>query len=171
MTSYRKPRLDHLFDMHADLETPQVIGAAPAGHRQIFNVKGGTFEGPRIKGTVLPGGADWMLMRTDGSAQLDVRVTLETGDGALIYTTYSGLAVLSPDVLGRIAGGEDVPLAEYYFYTNPMFQTGAEGYAWLNQTIAIGRGKALGGAVEYRVWAVSNPASEPFAPSGHQNFP
>ena len=171
MTSYRKPRLDLLFDMHADLETPQVIGAAPAGQRQIFNVKGGTFEGPRIKGTVLPGGADWMLMRTDGSAQLDVRVTLETGDGALIYATYSGLAILSPDVLGRIAGGEDVPLAEYYFYTNPMFQTGAESYAWLNRTIAIGRGKALGGAVEYRVWAVSNPASEPLAPSGHQNFP
>ncbi len=158
MTSYRKPRLDHLFDMHADLEAPQVIGAAPAGHRQIYPVTGGTVTGPRIKGTVLPGGGDWALMRADGAVQLDVRATLETDDGALIYTTYSGLIILPPDVLGRIAGGEDVPLAEYYFYTNPMFQTGAESYAWLNQTIAIGRGKAIAGAVEYRVWTVSDPA-------------
>ncbi len=55
-------------------------------------------------------------------------------------------------------GGEDVPLAEYYFYTNPMFQTAAENYAWLNQTIAVGRGKVVPGGVEYRVWTVSDPA-------------
>ena len=158
MTDYRKPRLEHLFDMHVDLETPQVIGGAPAGHRQIYIVKGGTVAGPRIKGTVLPGGGDWALMRTDGAVQLDVRATLETDDGALIYTTYSGLIILPPDVLERITGGEDVPLAEYYFYTNPMFQTASESYAWLNQTIAIGRGKALPSAVEYRLWAVSDPA-------------
>ena len=158
MTGFRKPRLDHLFDMHIDLETPQAIGAAPAGHRQIYIVTGGTVAGPRLKGTVLPGGGDWALMRADGAVQLDVRATLKTDDGALIYTTYSGLIILSPEVLGRIAGGEDVPLAEYYFYTNPMFQTAAEGYTWLNQTIAIGRGKAIAGGVEYRVWAVSDPA-------------
>ncbi len=158
MTDYRKPRLEHLFDMRADLEAPQLIGAAPAGQRQIFIIKGGTFEGPRIKGTFLPGGGDWALMRTDGAMQLDVRATLKTDDGALIYTAYSGLIILSPDVLGRVMGGEDVPLAEYYFYTNPVFQTAAESYAWLNQTIAIGRGKVIPGAVEYRVWAVSDPA-------------
>ena len=158
MTDYRKPRLEHLCDIHIDLETPQVIGAAPAGHRQIYIVKGGTVAGPRLKGTVLPGGGDWALMRTDGTVQLDVRATLETADGALIYTTYSGLIILPPDVLGRITGGEDVPLAEYYFYTNPMFQTTAEGYTWLNRTIAIGRGKAIAGAVEYRLWTVSDPA-------------
>ena len=158
MTGYREPQLEHLFDMRVDLEAPQVIGAAPAGQRQIFIIKGGTFEGPRVKGAVLPGGGDWALMRTDGAAQLDVRVTLKTDDGALIYSTYSGLIILSPDVLTRIMGDEDVPLAEYYFYTNPMFQTAAEGYTWLNQTIAIGRGKVIAGAVEYRVWAVSDPA-------------
>lgn len=158
MTDYREPRLEHLFDMRVNLEAPQLIGAAPAGQRQIFIVKGGTFEGPRIKGTFLPGGGDWALMRTDGAMQLDVRATLKTDDGALIYATYSGLIILSPDVLTRIMGGEDVPLAEYYFYTNPMFQTAAEDYAWLNQTIAIGRGKVITGAVEYRVWAVSDPA-------------
>ncbi len=158
MTGYREPRLEHLYDMHVDLEAPQVIGAAPAGHRQIFIVKGGTLEGPRIKGTVLPGGGDWALMRTDGAVQLDVRATMKTDDGALIYAAYTGLIILSPDVLARIMGGEDVPLADYYFYTNPMFQTAAESYAWLNQTIAIGRGKVVPGSVEYRVWTVSDPA-------------
>ncbi|HEY5640015.1 MAG TPA: DUF3237 domain-containing protein [Dehalococcoidia bacterium] len=158
MTEYREPRLEHLYDMHVDLEAPQVIGAAPAGHRQIFIVKGGTFEGPRIKGKVLPGGGDWALMRTDGAVQLDVRATVETGDGALVYAAYSGLIILSPEVLGRVTSGEDVPLAEYYFYTNPMFQTAAEKYAWLNQTIAIARGKVIPSGVEYRAWAVSDPA-------------
>ena len=158
MTNYRKPRLEHLFDMHVDLETPQAIGAAPAGNRQIYIVKGGSVSGPRLKGSVLAGGGDWALMRADGAVQLDVRATLETDDGALIYTSYSGLIILSSDVLARIANGEDVPLGEYYFYTNPMFQTAAEDYAWLNRTIAIGRGKAIAGAVEYRVWAVSDPA-------------
>lgn len=158
MTEYPEPRLEHLYDMHVDLDAPQVIGAAPAGHRQIFIVTGGTLEGPRIKGTVLPGGGDWALMRTDGAIQLDVRATMKTDDGALVYAAYSGLIILPPDVLGRIMGGEDVPLAEYYFYTNPMFQTAAENYAWLNQTIAVGRGKVVPGGVEYRVWTVSDPA-------------
>ncbi len=158
MTGYREPRLEHVYDMHVDLDAPQVIGAAPAGHRQVFIVKDGTFEGPRIKGTLLPGGGDWALMRSDGAVQLDVRATLQTDDGALIYATYSGLAILSGEILGRISAGEDVPLADYYFYTNPMFQTAAEGYAWLNQTIAIGRGKVIPDGVECRVWAVRDLA-------------
>jgi hypothetical protein len=93
-------------------------------------------------------------MRTDGAVQLDVRGTLKTDDGALIYTTYSGLVVAEAAVFGRLLQAEDVPLAEYYFYINPMFQTAAPQYAWLNQLIAVGRGKILPGGVEYRVWAV-----------------
>lgn len=151
----KEPRLEHLYDMHADLEAPQVVGATPLGMRQIFVVKGGTVEGPRVKGKILPGGGDWALIRTDGAVQLDVRGTVQTDDGALIYATYSGLIVADPAVFGRLFQGEDVPLSEYYFYTNPMFQTGAPQYAWLNQMIAIGRGKVVPGGVEYRVWAVS----------------
>jgi len=142
--------------MHADLEAPQVIGATPMGTRQIFIVKGGTVEGPRIKGKLLPGGGDWALVRTDGAVQLDVRATLQTDDGALIYGTYGGLIVAELAVFGRLLQAEDVPLDEYYFYINPMFQTGAPQYDWLNRLIAIGRGKAVPGGVEYRVWAIEN---------------
>ncbi len=153
-----EPRLEHLFDMHADLETPQMVGATPQGMRQIFPVKAGTVEGPRIKGEVLSGGGDWALVRSDGAIQLDVRATVRMDDGALVYATYGGLIVASPEVFGRLFQGQDVPLSEYYFYTNPMFQTGAPQYAWLNQLIAIGRGKVVPGGVEYRVWAVQEPA-------------
>lgn len=155
-TGIPEPRLEHLYDMHADLEAPQVV-AGPLGMRQIFNVKGGTLAGPKIRGEVLPGGGDWSTFRTDGAVQLDVRATLKTDDGALVYATYSGLIVAEPPVLARLVAGEEVPLSDYYFYTNPMFQTGAERYAWLNRIIAVGRGRVLPNAVEYSVWAVLGP--------------
>lgn len=157
MPDYREPRLEHLYDMHVGLEAPHMIGQSPAGNRQTWIVTGGTFEGPRIKGEVLPGGGDWALIRSDGAIQLDVRATAKTDDGAFIHAYYSGLIKATPEVFQRIFSGEDVPLAEYYFYTNPMFQTGSEKYAWVNDRIAIGRGKAIPGGVEYRVWAVDNP--------------
>jgi hypothetical protein len=150
-----EPKLEHLFDMHADLEAPQVVGATPQGMRQIFPVKGGVFEGPRLNGKILPGGGDWAIIRTDGAVQLDVRGTFQADDGALIYGTYSGLIVAEPAVFGRLLQAEDVPLGEYYFYVNPMFQTGAPQYAWLNKLIAVGRGKVVPGGVEYRIWAVT----------------
>lgn len=155
MTDYPEPRLTHLYDMHADLEPPQVVGAGPMGVRQIFIVKGGTVKGPRIKGIILPGGGDWATMRSDGAVQLDVRATVQADDGALIYAYYSGLIAGKPEAILAAATGQDVPLDDYYFFTNPMFQTGAEKYAHLNKLIAIGRGKIVPGGVEYRVWAVS----------------
>ena len=150
-----EPKLEHLFDIHADLEAPQVVGATPQGMRQIFIVKGGTVEGPRVKGKILPGGGDWALIRSDGAVQLDIRATVQTDDGALIYATYGGLIVAEPAVFGRLLQGEDVPLSEYYFYTNPMFQTSAPQYEWLNKVVGIGRGKVIPNGVEYRVWALS----------------
>jgi hypothetical protein len=155
VSDFDEPTLTHLYDMHVDLEPPQAIGPTPAGNRQVFIVKGGTFEGPRIKGVVLPGGGDWALLRSDGAIQLDVRATARTNDGALIYAAYSGLIHGPLEALGRATAGDDVPLSEYYFFTNPMFQTASEKYAWLNQAIAIGRGRVVPNGVEYRVWAVS----------------
>jgi uncharacterized protein DUF3237 len=153
-----EPKLEHLFDVHIDLGTPQMVGPTPHGVRQIFPARSGTVEGPRIKGEVLPGGGDWALVRSDGAIQLDVRATARTDDGALIYVTYGGLIVAEPATFGRLLGGEDVQLSEYYFYTNPVFQTGAPQYAWLNTLIGLGRGKVVPGGVEYRIWAVTQAA-------------
>jgi hypothetical protein len=92
--------------MHVDLEAPQVIGQSPNGIRQIFPVKGGTLQGPRMNGELLPGGGDWATMRPDGAVQLDVRATIKTDDGAMIYAYYGGLIVAGPAVFARIFGGE-----------------------------------------------------------------
>lgn len=140
--------------MHADLET-QIIGQTRAGMRQIFIVKGGTISGPSGKGEVLPGGGDWAIIRPDGVLQLDVRATVKMDDGAMVYATYAGIIASSPPVFARLLAGEDVPLSEYYFYTNPMFQTAAEKYLWLNQALAIDR--ELPNGVEFRAWALRNP--------------
>src|SRR3989442_2223794 len=149
-----EPHLEHLSDMHVDRGPPQIVGQTPAGMRQILVVKGGTVDGPKLKGELLPGGGDWALLRPDGAVQLDVRATIRAEDGALVYGYYSGLIVASPQIYGRIFGGEDVPLAADYLYTDPMFQTGAPQYEWLNRVVAIGRGKVIPNGVEYRVWAV-----------------
>jgi hypothetical protein len=151
-----EPKLEHLLDMHADLEAPQVLAGTPAGMRQIFIVEGGSVEGLRITGKILPGGGDWAMVRGDGAIQLDVRGTIQSDDGALIYITYSGLLIADPAIFGRLLQAEDVKLNEYYFYINPVFQTGAPQYAWLNQRIAIGRGKVVPGGVDYRVWTIEN---------------
>src|SRR5438309_639957 len=100
-------RLALLYDMRADLEAPQMLAGTPAGVRQIFIVKGGSVEGPRIKGKVMSGGGDWAMVRADGSVQLDVRATLQTDDGALIYSTYGGLIVAEPAIFARLIQGED----------------------------------------------------------------
>jgi hypothetical protein len=154
---FPEPRLEHLYDMHVDLEPPENIGQTPGGMRQVYIVKGGTLQGPCGKGELLPGGGDWAIVRTDGALQLDVRATIKMDDGALIYATYAGLIASPPDVFARLVAGEDVPLSDYYFYTNPMFQTADECYAWLNQVIAVGRGRSIPNGVEYRIWALRNP--------------
>jgi hypothetical protein len=149
-----EPSLEHVFDMHVDLEAPQIVGACPAGTRQIFIVKTGAFDGPLLSGEVLPGGGDWAISRPDGCIQLDVRATLKADNGELIYSYYSGIIEDAMKVAGRVFGGEDVPLSEYYFFTNPMFQTASEKYGWLNRIVAVGRGRIIPGGVEYRVWAL-----------------
>src|SRR3990172_10944602 len=149
-----EPRFELLCEMTAQLEPPQMVGQTPQGNRQIFHVQSGTFTGPRLKGDVLPGGGDWFLIRPDGVGDLDVRATLRTDDGALIYAHYRGLFVASPEVWARIGSGEEGPREQYYFYTAPMFQTGAPQYDWLNRTMAVGYGYVRPGGVAYRVFAL-----------------
>src|SRR3989442_13952143 len=109
---------EHLYDIVMDADV-QDVGVTPSGHRRFVHVTGGTFEGPRMRGTVLPGGGDWLVGRADGSRRLDVRIMLRTDDGALIYAHYPGMFHAQPDVLERIQSGADVDAAEYYFRVAP----------------------------------------------------
>jgi hypothetical protein len=118
----------------------QPIGATPSGDRRVGLVAGGTFEGPKLKGTVLPGGADWIIGRPDGSTTLDVRLVLQTHDGAAIGMIYRGMRHGPAAVMNKINAGHHVDPAEYYFRTSIAFETAAPKYDWLNRIIAIGTG-------------------------------
>ena len=97
-------KLDFLMTVEAELREPQMVGRGPYGTRQIFDVVGGSFEGPRLRGRVLPSGADWLLVGDDGIGRLDVRATLETEDGAFIYTYYPGVLEFNDRVNAAMSG-------------------------------------------------------------------
>ena len=118
----------------------QKIGAVPHGTRATALIGGGHFEGPRLRGKVLPGGGDWTLLRGDGVLELDLRATLETDDGALIHMTSFGLRHGPPEVMAAIARGESVDPSTYYFRTTPRFETGHPKYAFLNRLLAVSSG-------------------------------
>lgn len=143
-----------LFELRVDLAEPQEVGATPHGTRLVIYVRGGSFEGPRLKGTVLPGGGDWMLIRPDGAGELDIRATLRTDDGHLIYTSYRGLFHAAPEILARVLRGEPLPPADSYLRTVPFFETASDKYAWLNRLVAVGIGTRTPAGVDSRVYAI-----------------
>jgi len=130
---------------------PQKIGTAPHGARSIVPVTGGDFEGPRLRGRILPGGGDWLLLRSDGVLELDLRITLETDDHALIFMTFQGLRHGPPDAIAALGRGETVDPATYYFRTLPRFETSAEKYAFLNRIIAVGVGETRPDGAVHRI--------------------
>ena len=130
-----------LMMLHVTVATPQNIGVVPHGSRRTAPITGGDFEGPRLRGTVLPGGsADWLLLRPDGVLEMDLRVTLRTQDGATISMKSFGLRHGPADVIAAIARGETVDPALYYFRTTPRFTTGHAAYTFLNRLVAVASG-------------------------------
>jgi len=117
-----------LMTLRLDTAPTQNLGSGPHGNRVTFPITGGTFEGERLHGKVMPGGFDWTTTRADGVLELDLRITLETDDGALIQMTFSGI---------RDDKAEGGP----YFRTLPRFETAAPKYAFLNRLLAVGRGE------------------------------
>lgn len=148
-------QLDYLMTYHADLKIPVNIGRAPTGTRQVFDVTGGTFEGPRLRGVLLPSGGDWIQFGADGIGRLDVRATLATDDGANIYMQYVGIGDFAA-AGEKLARGESIDYGEIHFVTSPRFETGDERYAWLNRIVCVAEGRAGAGWVEYRVYEVTS---------------
>src|SRR5262249_33249504 len=133
-------RTRFLMRLQVVVPPPLKLGAVPHGARVVAPIASGTFEGPRLRGKVLPGGADWTLLRSDGVLELDLRLTLETDDGASIYMTSSGLRHGPPEVLAALGRGEAVDPSRYYFRTAVRFETSAPQHAYLNRSIAISSG-------------------------------
>ena len=153
-TNPLQPRSELLYEITMPLEPAQDVGVTPGGHRRILIVQGGEFNGPRLRGRVLPGGGDWTLTREDGSSRLDVRITLETHDGELIYAHYHGILHAELEVLRRLRAGETVDPAAYYFRVVPFFETAAKSYDWLNRVVAVGVGERTPTGVSYKVYSL-----------------
>jgi hypothetical protein len=133
----------HLVTLHLDVAFDAVldIGPTPQGRRLIAPINGGRFEGARLNGRVLPGGADWVINRADGAMIIDVRIALRTDDGAAIYLSYQGSFRAAPEVMKRFRQGEVLAEGEYRLLAVARFECGAPAYAWLSDAIAVGVGR------------------------------
>jgi len=147
-------QLQPLLNADITLAAAQELGDSPQGRRRIINITGGTFRGERLSGKVLPGGADWQVIRADGVADLDARYTLETSDGALIYVRNHGYRHGPADVMKKLSAGEDVDPSLYYMRTTPLFETGDPRYAWLNRLICVGTGARKKSSVHLEIFEV-----------------
>jgi Protein of unknown function (DUF3237) len=140
--------------MRSDVRQLLIVGATPGAYRRIGVVPGGSFEGERLSGEVLDGGSDWQTVRNDGATTLNVRLVLKTKDDALICMTYQGVRHGPPDVVERIDKGEVVDPTNYYFRINPLFETAAAKYDWINRVVGVGLGHRSPDGPIYSVFEV-----------------
>jgi len=149
-------KTEFLCNVVAYVDWQQVIdlGVTPHGIRQIVYIKGGTFEGPKIKGVVLPGGGDWFIRRADQVVELDVRSILRTDDNHLIYCCLRGINEMPAEVAIKAVSGESIDLTKYYFRVTTVIETGSPKYDWLNRIIAVGVGNLMPVGVEYKIYVV-----------------
>jgi hypothetical protein len=148
--------LVHEFTFTARLAPSVPVGSGPLGTRRIREVLGGEVTGERIHGTVGTGGGDWVLIGPDGWGRLDVRLTLQTDDGAHIYVQYLGVIEYTEAAHAANAGERSSDYGDHYFRTAPRLECGDPRYAWVNQTLFVGEGRLHPGpVVEYRVSRVT----------------
>ena len=150
-----EPRLTLVYRLEATLGEPLDLGESAQGHRRIVPQTGGTFRGPEIAGKLIPGAsADWQMVLPDGTALADIRYTLQTDDGALLYVRSRGVRHGSPEVLARLARGEDVDAGEYTFRTTTQIETATPELDWLNKGVFIGVGGRRPAGVIYETYLV-----------------
>ena len=135
-----EPKLEFIADVEGYVTMPVPIGPAAWGTRLIFPLVRGTAEGPKLKGTVRPFGADWAIIRADNCLELDVRLIVETDDGALIHVEYRGVIDLTKEQVEQLLSGQAVE--DMKIHTAPRFETSHPDYVWLNRIQAVGCGKS-----------------------------
>jgi len=147
-------RYQPLFIFQIEVKPPSIVGATPGHDRRIGEIAGGRFEGERLKGKILSGGSDWQSLRADGATTLNVRLVMETHDGALIAMTYLGVRHGPKEVLDRIARGESVNPSEYYMRATPYYETASPNYGWLNRVVSVAYGHRVAGGAIYQVFEI-----------------
>ena len=154
-TRLPEPRLSLIYRLEATLGQPLELGDTAQGRRRIVPLTGGTFFGPELNGTLVPGGsADWQTVLHEGTALGDVRYTLRTDRDDLLYVQSRGVRHGSPEVLARLAHGEDVDASEYTFRTSSQIESGAPDLDWVNRGVFIGVGGRQADGVIYETYLV-----------------
>src|SRR3954468_18307554 len=143
-----------IFRVHCELAGMLDVGPAPFGHRRVVNILGGTVTGEKLAGRILPGGADWQILAADGSADIHARYTVKSDAGALIQVDSKGVRHGPSHVMAKLARGEDVDPAMYYFRTVMRFETAHPSVTWLNRVLALARGAREKNAVRLDVYEV-----------------
>src|SRR5438309_11745945 len=156
MSRLPEPRLTLVDRLGAVLGEPLDLGEVSQGRRRIVPQIGGTFEGPELNGKLLPGvSADWQIVLPDGTAIADIRYTLQTDAGALLYVQSRGVRHGSPEVLARLTHGEDVDASEYTFRTSTQIETASRDLNWLNKGVFVSVAGRRPGAVTYETYLVA----------------
>jgi hypothetical protein len=145
--------VEHVFDMGVELEPVQFIPTA-TGLVMNYVARGGRVEGPRLRGEVLPGGGDALMVGSDQVGRVRVRATLRTDDDVLIHYTAGGVIKIPPDGLQRLEAGERLPFGETYVRTTPVLETSEERYSWLSESVLIGLNELSAGHIDYRIYRV-----------------
>ncbi len=148
------PQLEFVFEVRAKVADPVIVGQVPNGTRRIIEILSGTFEGPKIKGKILPGGADWQIIRQDGFTEVDARYTLQTEKGDLIYVSNIGIRHAPPEIIERLNAGEEVDQSQIYFRAVPKFEAAAPALEWLMRSIFICTGERRPNDVVIRFYRV-----------------
>ncbi|HET6665259.1 MAG TPA: DUF3237 domain-containing protein [Acidimicrobiales bacterium] len=149
------PRLSLVYRLEATLAPPLDLGYIAQGHRRIVPLTGGTFTGPELNGKLLPGAsADWQIVLPDGTALGDIRYTLQTDGGDLLYVQARGVRHGRAEVLARLGRGEDVDASEYTFRTSTQIETGAPDLDWLNKGVFISVAGRQAAGVIYETYLV-----------------
>lgn len=148
---------EFLFDLEINVNPPQVVGPVLKGTRLIFPFRDGFAKGDKVNGKILECGGDWGLVVDSTTFKVDVRATIQTDDGALIYLTYTGYNHANAKNFAIISAGKGGELSpsDYYFRTSVSFETSSPRYAWLNHTVGIGVGRfPAAGKVAYRIYTI-----------------
>ncbi len=149
------PSLEHVTDLTVLVDTPIEVGDTGAGLRRLIAIRGGTVQGPRLNGRILPGGADFQLVRPDHVAELDARYVIQADDGTAVYVMNHAIRRASAEVTARLVRGEPVDPSLVYFRCTPCFEAPQGAHRWLAENLFLGVGARRPDRVELSIYRVA----------------
>jgi hypothetical protein len=149
------PTLRNVCDIDVSVGPIRDLGPTPHGRSRNIPILGGSVKGERLEGEVMPGGADWQYVRTDGVLELEARYSIKTKDGAEIAVINRGMRRAPPEIMDRLSRGEIVDPALVYFRTAPVFEAPAGPHQWLNESVFVGTAARFPDRVQIRIFEVT----------------